>query len=159
MRKAVSLFVLPGLLVSASAAAGSAQDRSGDVRGLQITLKSEAPAERAAAARILGEIGPAARDAAPALAQALKDGDPAVRQNAAQALGYIGPGAKVAAPALITALSDKEAPVRRSAAFALGKVGSLEAEAALKTARKDKVEAVRNAAKVALKDLKKFKKS
>jgi HEAT repeat protein len=152
------LGVLGVLGWAALAAVGLAEDRSADVRGLQITLKSEKASERAASARILGEIGPLARDAAPALAEALKDGDPAVRQNAAQALGYIGPGAKVAAPALITALSDKEAPVRRSAAFALGKVGSLEAEGVLKAARKDKVEAVRNAAKVALKDLKKFKK-
>jgi HEAT repeat protein len=81
-----------------------------------------------------------------------------VRHNAAQALGYIGPGARSAAPALLVALQDKEWPVRRSAAFALGKVGSLEAEAPLKAARKDKVEAVRNAAKQALNDLKKLKK-
>jgi len=136
----------------------SAEDRSGDVRGLQITLKSENAAERLASARILGEIGPAAKDAAPALAEALKDPDRDVRQNAAQSLGYIGPGAKAAAPGLIFALKDNDAQVRRSAAFALGKVGSLEAEEPLKAARKDSVEAVRNAAKAALKDLKKFKK-
>ena len=144
--------------VAALVAVGSAEDRSGDVRGLQITLKSEKATERAASARILGEIGPAAKDAAPALAEALKDADRDVRQNAAQALGYIGPGAKAAAPALIFALKDNDAQVRRSAAFALGKVGSLDAETPLKTARKDSVEAVRDAAKAALKDLKKFKK-
>jgi HEAT repeat protein len=135
-----------------------AEDRSEDVRKLQISLKSEKPAERVASARILGEIGPAAKTAAPALAEALKDGERDVRMNAAQSLGYIGPGAKVAAPALITALQDKDSLVRRAAAFALGKVGSLEAEGALKAARKDQVEAVRDAAKAALKDLKKFKK-
>ena len=149
---------LSGLGVAAIAAVAFAEDRSGDVRGLQITLKSEKAAERAASARILGEIGPAAKDAAPALAEALKDADREVRQNAAQALGYIGPGAKGAAPALVAALQDKEWPVRRSAAFALGKVGSLDAEEPLKAARRDQVESVRNAAKQALKDLKKFKK-
>ena len=58
----------------------------------------------------------------------------------------------------MAALQDKESAVRRSAAFALGKVGSLEAEAPLKVARKDQVEAVRDAAKMALNDLKKLKK-
>jgi len=144
--------------VAAIAAVAFAEDRSGDVRGLQITLKSEKAAERAASARILGEIGPAAKDAAPALAEALKDADREVRQNAAQALGYIGPGARSAAPALVAALQDKEWPVRRSAAFSLGKLGSLDAEEPLKAVRKDQVESVRNAAKQALKDLKKFKK-
>ena len=149
---------LSALGVAAIAAVAFAEDRSGDVRGLQITLKSEKAVERAASARILGEIGPPAKDAAPALAEALKDADREVRQNAAQALGYIGPGAESAAPALVAALQDKESPVRRSAAFALGKVGSLDAEEPLKAARKDEVESVRNAAKQALKDLKKFKK-
>jgi HEAT repeat protein len=153
-RVTLSLFGLIAL-----AAVATTEDRSGDVRGLQISLKSEKAEERAASARILGEIGPAAKDAAPALAEALKDADRNVRQNAAQALGYIGPGAKVAAPALITALHDKDWQVRRPAAFALGKVGSLEAEVSLKTARKDQVEAVRDAAKAALNDLKKFKKN
>jgi HEAT repeat protein len=152
-RVALCLFGLAALV-----ALSSAEDRSKDVRGLQISLKSEKAEERAASARILGEIGPAAKDAAPGLAEALKDADRNVRQNAAQALGYIGPGAKVAAPALIAALQDKDWQVRRPAAFALGKVGSLDAEAPLKAARKDSVEAVRDAAKKALNDLKKFKK-
>lgn len=147
-----------GLGVVAIVAVALAEDRSADVRGLQITLKSGTAAERAASARILGEIGPAAKDAAPALAEALKDSERDVRQNAAQSLGYIGPGAKTAAPALVAALQDKEWQVRRSAAFALGKVGSWDAEQPLKAARKDQVEGVRNAAKQALKDLKKFKK-
>jgi HEAT repeat protein len=150
--------MLAVLGLAAIVAAASAEDRSGDVRGLQITLKSEKAAERAASARILGEIGPAAKDAAPALADALKDPERDVRQSAAQALGNIGSGAKVAAPALITALQDKEWQVRKSAAFALGRIGSPEAEAPLKAARKDKVEAVQDAAKAALKDLKKSKK-
>jgi HEAT repeat protein len=154
----MKLGMLSVLGVAALVAVSSAEDRSGDVRGLQLNLKSEDAAQRAASARILGEIGPAAKDAAPALAEALKDANRDVRQNAAQALGYIGPGAKVAAPALIAALLDKEWQVRRPAAFALGKVGSWDAEAPLKAARKDDVAAVRDAAKAALKDLKKFKK-
>jgi HEAT repeat protein len=151
-----SMIAVLGLLAIANMA--GAEDRSEDVRKLQISLKSEKAAERLASARILGEIGPAAKAAAPALAEALKDSERDVRMTAAQSLGYIGPGAKVAAAALMTGLQDKDAQVRRAAAFALGKVGSLEAEGALKAARKDEVDAVRNAAKTALKDLKKFKK-
>ena len=153
-----SIGVLAVLGVAALAGTARVEDRSADVRGLQITLKSEKAAERAASARILGEIGPAAKDAAPALAEALKDTERDVRQNAAQSLGYIGPGAKSAAPALIAALQDKEWQVRKAAAFALGKVGSLDAEEPLKKARKDQVKGVEEAAKTALKDLKKFKK-
>jgi HEAT repeat protein len=69
-------------------------------------------------------------------------------------------GRQVAAPALIAALQDKESgKLRRPAAFALGKVGSLDAEAPLKgRAQGNSVEAVRDAAKKALNDLKKFKK-
>jgi HEAT repeat protein len=152
-RGALALFT-----VAAFATVAAGEDRSGDVHGLQITLKSEKAEERAASARILGEIGPAAKDAAPALAEALKDSDRNVRQNAAQALGSIGPGATATAPALIAALQDKESPVRRSAAFALGKVGSLDAEVPLKALRQDPVEAVRDAAKAALNELKKLKK-
>jgi HEAT repeat protein len=132
-----------------------AEDRSSEVPGLLITLKSDKPAERAASARILGEIGPQARDAVGGLAEALKDPDRDVRQNAAYALGYIGKASAPAVPALVTALHDREWQVRRAAATALGHTGSKDAEKPLKDAKNDKVESVRAAAKQGLKDLKK----
>ena len=67
-------------------------------------------------------IGSGAKDAVPALMQALKDQDEWVRGNAARALGWIGSGAKDAVPALIQALQDQDAQVRFAAAYALGQV-------------------------------------
>jgi HEAT repeat protein len=89
------------------------------------------------------------------LAEAVKDPEREVRQHAAYALGYIGKASAAAVPALVKALHDPEWQVRRGAAFALGRTGSKDAEKPLKDARKDKVEAVRDAAKQGLKDLKK----
>jgi hypothetical protein len=54
---------------------------------------------RANAARSLGEIGPDAKDAVPALIEALSDDD--VSLVAGWALGQIGTAAKSAAPAII----------------------------------------------------------
>jgi len=78
---------------------------------------------RSIAAVTLGEIGPEAKDAVPALIQLLQDQDAEgfVRGNAARALGEIGSGAVDAVPALKQALQDRE--VRGDAARALGKIG------------------------------------
>jgi HEAT repeat protein len=54
---------------------------------------------RANAARGLGEIGPAAKDAVPALIEALNDND--VSLIVVWALGEIRPAARTAAPAII----------------------------------------------------------
>jgi len=142
-------------LVLAGTRLASAEDRSGEVSGLLITLKSEKATERAAAARILGEIGPQAKDAVAPLTDALRDSEREVRQNAATALGYIGKAAAPAVPALAGALSDKDWQVRRAAALALGRTGSKDAEKPLKQAQKDKVEGVRDAAKQGQRELKK----
>jgi HEAT repeat protein len=60
------------------------------------------------AALALGEIGPGAKDAVPALVKALKRDD-FVRGEAARTLGRIGPDADAAIPALSEMLSDVEA--------------------------------------------------
>lgn len=67
----------------------------------------------------LGNIGPAAAEAVPALIDALKDPDEIVRQKAAQALENIGPAAAEALPALTDALEDPDEIVRRCAAVLL----------------------------------------
>jgi HEAT repeat protein len=90
-----------------------------------------APVERAPArtvrdraAEALGKIGPAAKDAVPALSRALNDPDKAVGTRAAEALGRIGPAAKAAVPALLTAFKDdKRRAVGDRAAEALGRMG------------------------------------
>src|SRR5260370_28166803 len=46
---------------------------------------------RCTAARALGQMGPQARDALPALLQALQDRDPLVRDAVAEAIGCVGP--------------------------------------------------------------------
>jgi hypothetical protein len=71
----------------------------------------------------LSRLGPEARDAVPALGEAVRNGEPLVRQNAALALGAIGPDARDAVPALTAALHDPEWAVRRQAALSLGKIG------------------------------------
>lgn len=105
------------------------------------------------AAELLGEIGPDARAAVPALATALLESDPHVRKVAADALGAIhqepqvavpalaemlktgecldavkalakfGPEAHAALPALLDLLKDKDGTVRWQAVYALGKIG------------------------------------
>jgi HEAT repeat protein len=62
-------------------------------------------------------IGPAAKDAVPALAEVLKDKDDLMRSGAALALGRVGPAA---VPTLTELAKDKDAGVRRAAAWSLG---------------------------------------
>ena len=81
------------------------------------------PDNRAAAAAVLGDIGPEAEAAVPALARALEDSDDDVRRTSADALGDIGPAAEAAVPALARALDDTDASVRSNAATALGDLG------------------------------------
>jgi HEAT repeat protein len=87
---------------------------------------------------VLAEIGPDAKDAAPALAKVVADERPEVRLEALVALGEIGPGAKAAAPAAIKALGDAEVSVQYSAAYALGRIADPSAaEALAKAAQSD----------------------
>jgi HEAT repeat protein len=131
------------------------QDPSKDVQELLVTLKSEKAAERAAAARILGELGPAAKDAVPGLQAALGDPDRDVRRNAARSLGDIGNASKPAVAALGKALKDNDPQVRQASAYALGRIGDPAAKPLLEAAKKDTNEDVKRAVKAALKALKK----
>ncbi|HEY6549159.1 MAG TPA: HEAT repeat domain-containing protein [Vicinamibacteria bacterium] len=132
-----------------------AQEVPKDVQELLVTLKSEKAPERAAAARILGELGPAAKDAVPGLQEALLDADKDVRRSAARSLGDVGRPAQPAVPALGKALKDGDAAVRQAAAYALGRIGDPAAKPFLEAAKKDTNEGVKRAAKDALKALKK----
>ena len=104
----------------------------------------------------MGGIGPAAKDAVPALIKALKDKDFNVRRSAAAAVGKIGPAAKDAVPALIEALKDKDIYVRIGAALLLSRIGPAAKDAvpALKAmSENDPVARVRKAAVAALKSI------
>jgi HEAT repeat protein len=74
---------------------------------------------RESAALALGQVGPLARRAIPALTAALGDEHGGVRHNAADALGQMGPAARPAVPALVEALASGDA----AAEFALGRIG------------------------------------
>jgi len=78
-----------------------------------------APFRRAAAASWLGEIGPLAKEAVPALLQVLKGNDDTVRAKAAQALGLIHSNPETVIPALITCLNDSRSDLRTEATEAL----------------------------------------
>src|SRR5206468_1542583 len=85
-------------------------------------LKDRAALVRSGSALALSLMGPKAKEAAGALAEALADREAFVRQAAASALGQIGPGAKGSAPALRKALRDREGGVRVESADALWRV-------------------------------------
>ena len=74
---------------------------------------------RDVAAKNLFTLGPEAKEAVPALRQALKDTHPAVRVSVALALTQIGPEARAAVPDLEVALKDPDGDVRAAATFAL----------------------------------------
>jgi HEAT repeat protein len=77
------------------------------------------------AARILGENGAAAKEAVPALIEALKDKERPPRIWATIALGAIGPEAKAAVPALTTTSKmDEFDQIRWHAAASLVQVAS-----------------------------------
>lgn len=87
-------------------------------------LKDDDDTVRRIAAWALGEMGPAARDAVPALIAVLEDKDSGgARGCAAEALCKIGPTAKSAVPALREALKDKDSVLRVHAASALIAIG------------------------------------
>ncbi len=74
------------------------------------------------AARALGNLGPKATAAVPALAKALSDKDAEVRREAAWSLGLIGPAAKKALPELQKALKDSDHVVPVAAEAALKRI-------------------------------------
>lgn len=80
----------------------------------------------------LGEMGPQAKEAVPALIKVLEDDRPEVRLQSAIALAEIGPDAKPAAGALTKLLDDPFESVQGAAIFALGRLGDPSAAAALK---------------------------
>jgi HEAT repeat protein len=114
--------------------------------------RPEIATPREAAAFSLGLIGPAAKEAVPALIKALGDGEGTVAWKAAVALARIG-GDSV--PRLIKALKGRNPVVRSMAAYTLGETGpaSIPAIPGLIRAAGDPVEAVRNASMNSLTEL------
>jgi serine/threonine protein kinase len=92
---------------------------AGSVGILVEALREKDGSVRAKAARALGGIGPAAREAIPVLLDALHDREAHVRWDAARALGQIG---AAAAEGLAAAVNDKDPVVRQIAADALKRI-------------------------------------
>ncbi|MEO2025979.1 MAG: HEAT repeat domain-containing protein [Fuerstiella sp.] len=82
------------------------------------------PHYRDLAVTVLGEIGPAAKTAVPALVALLKSDNEQLRRESFIALATIGPEATAAVPALLKILRDPEAGSSRGgAAYVLGHIG------------------------------------
>jgi len=94
-----------------------------DVDRLIQDLANPSSEKRMDAATALGELGPRASAAVPALTAALRDQDSYVRNFAANALGAVGPAAATAVPELINSLHDADESVSQSAQRALGGIG------------------------------------
>jgi len=90
-------------------------------------LRSDDTMLRAGAAKALGGMGPAAKDALPALLENLGHGDAVVTREVADALGAIGATAK---PKIVEALAWKESRQRSTAALALAAMGKTAADTA-----------------------------
>ncbi len=95
------------------------------VPGLIEALKDEKAAFWALI--ILRDIGPAAKDAVPAIAEKLKDKRPEIRREAVLTLGAMGEAALPAVPQIAALLSDEHA--RTAATFVLGELGQIPKDA------------------------------
>lgn len=74
----------------------------------------------------IGRIGPLAKNAVPALIEALEVGDPQVDFHVAEALGKIGPAASTAIPALRTLVSESpDADTREAASLAIKQISEV----------------------------------
>ena len=149
--KKLAVVLLLALVCIGSPALAPAQDKDKEKIDMLIgELRQGNPR----AAYVLGEMGPKAKEAIPALVEALKrqpmPGE-SVADNAALALGKIGPDAREAVPALTQTLADREWTVRRHAAIALGEIGpdAQPALAALDKLTRDPDPLVQKAAKEA----------
>ena len=121
-------------------------------------LKSSDSLERRLAAHALAEIGPAAREAVPALIAALRDPESFVRVWAAAALARVQPENPDAIPALVAGTHDAISFVRSLAAWHLGRLGPMHpgiksAVPELRELLNDKDPSVRAEAIVALENL------
>jgi HEAT repeat protein len=94
------------------------------VPGLIEALKSEKAAYWACLA--LRDIGPAAKDAVPALAEKLKDPHPEIRREAVLTLGAMQQAAIPVLPQIAALVSDEHARV--AATFVLGQLGQIPAD-------------------------------
>jgi HEAT repeat protein len=114
-------------------------DGDGAVALLLPALQDAKPysSDREKALKALGEMGPGAKKAVPALVELLKSAGPGVsmgdslKENVIETLGKIGPGAKAAVPALLEVAKSNASygRIAGKAVLALGQIGPDAAEA------------------------------
>ena len=80
------------------------------------------PSVRREVAVTLGRFGKLAKQAVPALTEALADKDDGVKAAAAEALGRVGPEARAAAGDLLKLARAADKPLRQAVVFALGRI-------------------------------------
>lgn len=100
-------------------------------------LRYPEASDRKSAAALIGEFGPAAKDAVPELIEALKDQDKRVLVSAVRALMQIGPVAQEAVPELIKALKDSDNFIRQVVIEALERIDPVVSVPAMIEALKD----------------------
>jgi HEAT repeat protein len=94
------------------------------ISALVDVVKANGSASNVAAAA-LGQLGPAAKDALPAVLDAFKRGNRDLRLASAPALVQIAPGKTEILPPLISSLTDEDHDVREAVLVSLGRLGSL----------------------------------
>lgn len=111
--------------VAALVAVRSTTIGDNDVPALIRQLQSEVPGTRITAAQQLGECGPYAASAVPALIESLAGNQNPVelRIAATRSLGLIGPDAESAVPELARALEDNNQRLSNAALVSLGRIG------------------------------------
>ena len=80
------------------------------------------PSVRREVAVTLGRFGKLAKQAVPALTEALTDKDDGVKAATAEALGRVGPESRAAAPELVKLAKASDKPLRQAVTFALGRI-------------------------------------
>lgn len=114
-------------------------------------LQGEDIEARIQASRAIGNMGPEAEQAVPALTQNLNHGFFEVRKVAAEALGKIGPAAQPSVPVLIvTLLTDSFVHARVNAAISLGQIGDTACVPALVKSLGDESDSVQIRSAIAL---------
>lgn len=155
MRAAALLALL--LLAPGALAEDEPEPKRPDPKELEIQvarLKDAAPSFRERAARWIGQWGPGAKSAVPALLPLVQDADAPVRRAAAFALARMGRAGAAGGDALAAAFpKEEDAGARANMAWALGAVGESSASGALAKAVKEGDPAVRLNAARALGDL------
>ncbi len=117
-RSTAARFLLLGLLIGVLARSAISPDETTSVSDFAKALKDKKVNVRREAAYALRRLGPRAKEAVPALVEALGDGDQQVWFASIEAIALIGPDAADAVPALVAGMKRPDGRGRRYPASA-----------------------------------------